>query len=129
MQAEIVATMGGKFDPKFFLAYVQLHEFEALAFADVAMLAHVLSPLGTASAEALQEQFGQIVAAVGHPEAIDDGHDTCPSRRIAMLVPAYKKRAQGPIITARIGIDALRAVCSHFGEWLTRLERIGSGLT
>ena len=45
MLADIVAAMGGKFDPKFFIPYVQLHEFEALTFADVEVLAGVLLPL------------------------------------------------------------------------------------
>jgi hypothetical protein len=126
MHADVVAALSGKFDPKFFIPYVQLHEFEALAFADVAVLVEVLSPLTAKSAEGLSLAFESIVVVAEHPEAIDDGRETCPSRRIAALVPAYKKRAQGPIITARIGIDVLRAVCSHFGEWLTRLEQLGA---
>ncbi len=101
-----------------------MHEFEALAFADVEVLASVLSPIVGQSAENLSEQFSKILDAAGHPEAIDDGHDTCPSRRIAKIVPAYKKRAQGPIITRRIGIEVLRNRCSHFGEWLSRLENL-----
>ena len=124
MHAEIVAAMGGKFDPRFFIPYVQLHEFEALAFADVAVLAAVLWPLGTEPAEKLVQALGRIVEDAGHPEAIDDGRDTCPSRRIAKIVPAYKKRAQGPIVTKRIGIDTLRIQCPHFGDWLARLEQL-----
>jgi hypothetical protein len=126
IHSEIAEAMGGNFDPKHFIPYVQLHEFEALAFADVAVLASVLSPIGIHSAETLTETFGGVLDEAVHPEAIDDGYETCPSRRISKVVPAYKKRAQGPIVTSRIGIDVLRIRCSHFGEWLIRLEGLGA---
>jgi hypothetical protein len=127
IREDITAAMGNKFNPKFFVPYVQLHEFEALAFADVGVLASVLDPIGEYSSEILEQQFTSILSKAGHPEAINDGYETCPSRRISHLVPAYKKRALGPIITSRIGIDTLRVQCTHFGEWLNRLEQINSG--
>jgi hypothetical protein len=127
MREDITAEMGGSFNRKFFIPYVQLHEFEALAFADVGVLASVLTPIGRYSSDRLQEKFSGILDEAGHPEAINDGYETCPSRRIAGIVPAYKKRAQGPIVTNRIGIDILRNRCTHFGEWLTRLEQIDGG--
>ena len=116
--------MGAKFDPKYFVPYVQLHEFEALAFADVEVLASVLYPIGPHSSDTLIKKFREILDEAGDPEAIDDGKETCPSRRISKFVPAYKKRAQGPIVAGRIGIHVLRSRCSHFGEWLTRLEKL-----
>jgi hypothetical protein len=93
----------------------------------VGVLASVLDPIGGYSSEILEQQFTSILSKAGHPEAINDGYETCPSRRISGLVPAYKKPAQGPIITSRIGIDKLRVQCTHFGEWLSRLEQINSG--
>jgi hypothetical protein len=125
MHADIVTAMGGVFDPKYFIPYVQLHEFEALAFADVETLASVLSPIGTHSSEKLVQKLDEILKAAGHPEAINDGYDTCPSRQIGKIVPAYRKRVQGPIVTRRIGIDVLRGRCTHFGEWLAHLEQLG----
>ncbi|MFN0195146.1 MAG: DUF4276 family protein [Planctomycetaceae bacterium] len=129
IHSDVSAAMGSKFNPKYFIPYVQLHEFEALAFADVEVLASVLSPIGTYSSATLIEKFNEILNEAGAPEAIDDGYETCPSRRIAMIVPAYKKRAQGPIITQRIGIDLLRTRCTHFGDWLRRLEQLDMGNT
>ena len=35
IHADIVTAMGDSFGPKYFIPYVELHEFEALAFADV----------------------------------------------------------------------------------------------
>ena len=129
IHADVIADMGGRFNAQYFLPYVQLHEFEALAFADVATLASVLSPIslrGSSSLESITQTFTEILEAAGHPEAINDGYETCPSRRIASAVPAYKKRAQGPIITSRIGLTVLREKCHHFALWLQRLEQLGT---
>ncbi len=126
VHADIVAAMGDGFNPKYFIPYIELHEFEALAFADVEKLAAVLAPIGRDTEKGLIEKFNAILNAAGHPEAIDDGYETCPSRRIGSVVPAYRKRVQGPIVTRRIGINVLRERCTHFGEWLARLEQLGT---
>jgi hypothetical protein len=126
IHSAISEAMGARFDPKYFIPYVQLHEFEALAFADVGVLVSVVAPIGTVATERLTQSFNAILDTAGHPEAINDGYETCPSRRISQIVPAYKKRAQGPIVTSRIGIGALRERCTHFGEWLTTLEALGA---
>lgn len=120
--ADVTAAMGGSFDPRFFIPYVQLHEFEALAFADPLKLALVLAPLGNQSYVRLMAQFQKIVEDAGHPEAINDSYETCPSRRITKIEPAYRKRVHGPIVTSRIGLDVLRRECPHFASWLDRLE-------
>jgi len=63
----------------------------------------------------------------GSPELIDDGHDTAPSKRIARLIPEYAgmKASAGPLIAAKIGLAAIRQRCSHFDEWLKKLESLG----
>lgn len=121
----IQEAMGGRFDPRFFVPYVQLHEFESLAFADVECLASVVAPLSHTPAAVLQQRFARILDEAGHPEAINDSYETCPSRRITSEVKAYRKRIYSPIVTARIGLGTLRARCDHFASWLTRLEQIG----
>jgi hypothetical protein len=126
IHASIAASMDNRFNPSQFIPYVQLHEFEALAFSDIDALVAVLTPLGSQTAQTLHQQFRKILDSAGHPEAIDDGYLTSPARRIAGLAPAYKKRAHGPIIAKRIGLDSLRTSCTHFGNWLTRLEAIGT---
>jgi hypothetical protein len=126
LHAAIVTAMGDRFDPHHFIPYVELHEFEALAFANVEELASVLAPIGGATEERLTVLFNAILSEAGHPEAIDDGYKTCPSRRIGAIVPAYRKRVQGPIVTKRIGIDVLRKQCTHFGGWLAQLEQLGA---
>jgi hypothetical protein len=123
---EIASVMGDGFRRECFIPYIQLHEFEALAFANVESLASVAAPLARHSAEALTKAFAAILDNAGHPEAINDGYDTCPSRRIARIVPAYRKRLHGPIVTRRIGLEVLRDKCTHFASWLKCLESIQS---
>src|SRR5262249_33661843 len=114
------------FNSKFFIPYIQLHEFEALAFADVDALASVVSPVKTRWVSDLTAELSKIRDHAGNPEAINDSYETCPSRRIAKLVPAYKKRVHGPIVTSRIGMTVLAQQCNHFASWLKRLEQIGT---
>ncbi|HEY6332728.1 MAG TPA: DUF4276 family protein [Blastocatellia bacterium] len=127
--AEIVADMGGGFNPAKFIPYVQLHEFEALTFTGVNHLAAVTAPLSAHSAQYLQNKFQQILDEAGHPEAINDHYDTCPSQRIQSNVKAYRKRAHGPIVTRRIGLERLREACNHFASWLHRLDGIPGPMT
>ena len=124
--ADVGSAMGARFRRTYFIPYVQLHEFEALVFADVQSLASVVSTLSGISAESLTTRLSEILDEAGEPEAINDNRETCPSRRIAKLVAAYKKRVHGPIVTKRIGLDSIRAKCPHFAAWLTRLEKLGT---
>ena len=124
VHAEITQAMGDRFDPKYFIPYVQLHEFEVLAFADVDVLVSVLAPIAALPAETLIERLKAVLDEARSPEAINDGYETCPSRRISGIVPVYQKRALGPIITGRIGIETLRTRCPHFGDWVARLEHL-----
>jgi len=121
---DLAAHAGDDFRPDLFIPYVQVHEFEALLFADVAKMAETLASVCHGRQDSLRCQFQAILAEAGRAEAINDNRDTCPSRRIAGLVPAYRKVLYGPIIAGRIGLDALRAACPHFGQWLTRLESL-----
>lgn len=125
IHSDITAALGSDFDPRRFIPYVQLHEFEALVFADTSAAAAVLAPLQNLSEDSLARTLQAIVEAAEHPEAIDDGRETCPSRRIKKFVPGYRKPLNGPVITQRIGLETLRARCAHFDEWVSRLERIG----
>jgi hypothetical protein len=105
---------------------VQLHEFEALVFADTAILAEAAAAVSNRLAEALRRSMQAIIDDAGDPEAIDDGYETCPSRRITKLAPGYRKPTLGPIVAQRIGLPVLRGKCKHFAAWLSKLERLGS---
>jgi Domain of unknown function (DUF4276) len=101
--------------------YLQLHEFEALLFADPTKfdweyLEH-------------EKQIAQLVAIAGsfeNPELIDDGYDTAPSKRIIAQIHeyAFQKASVGPLIAQQIGIERMRERCPHFAAWLEKLENL-----
>jgi hypothetical protein len=102
-----------------FIAYLQLHEFEALIFAAPAQLDH----------EYLEHdpQIANLIAIAdreGDPELINDRPETAPSKRILKEIPEYAKVKSGALVAEKIGLPTLRDRCKHFGEWLHRLERL-----
>ena len=109
-------------DPRF-IPHVQLHEFEAYLFADIAQLGGFFE--NRSAMRALQK----IADAHDSPELIDDGQHTAPSKRIETHIRSYKrmKPVAGPQTAQRIGLPAIRAACLHFRRWLTRLEKLGAG--
>lgn len=118
---ELEAALERHFDrgPKF-LAYLMIHEFEALLFSSPAVLAQVMNlPLFLSRIQSIRDQFRT-------PEDIDDNPATTPSARVLNLFPGYRKRLHGPLTTGRVGLDAIRRECPHFNEWVTKLERLGS---
>jgi len=123
---DVAAHAGEDFRRELFIPYVQVHEFEALLFADVTKMAEALGPACDLSVDRLAAKLQGVLDQAGQAEAIDDGHDTCPSRRITGVVPAYRKPLHGPIIAGRIGLEAIRAACPHFAQWLGRLESLGT---
>ena len=108
-------------DPRF-IPHVQLHEFEAYLFADIAQLGAFFE--NRPAIRALQK----IADEHDSPELIDDGQHPAPSKRIATHISSYKgmKSAAGPQTAQRIGLPKIRAACPHFGRWLTRLEQLGA---
>jgi hypothetical protein len=100
-----------------FIPYIQLHEFEALLFADPEKFEHAFPGRLRAIAE-----LQRIRSQFRSPEQIDDGEDTAPSKRIAAVVPGYAKAVAGPLIVRQIGMATLRRECEHFHDWMTRLE-------
>lgn len=124
LHAQVCAVRGQRFDPRQFIPYVQLHEFESLLFADPSELARSLEPISYQSDVQLLLAFRKVRDQFGDPEAINDGYATCPSRRIRSIVSAYQKRAFGPLIADRIGVERLSEECRHFAAWLQRLEAV-----
>lgn len=100
-----------------YLPFVAVHEFEALLFSDVEILAEGLDVDG-----AIVED---VVAACGSPERINNGVETSPSNRILKWTNGrYGKTSQGIAIAARIGLEKMRRACPNFGAWLSRLESL-----
>ena len=122
MRSEIESKIDSSDDPSRFVPYVQMHELEALLFADTRVMASVFERPD------LQAQFTKIIQVCGECEEINDNAATAPSKRIENLFPSYRKgsgmTAHAPMIVGRIGMDRLRQACPHFSHWIQRLERI-----
>lgn len=118
MHEDVCNTLSSGFDPKRFLPYVQLHEFEALSFCGPKELSEVLQ------IPAHESKFREIVKNSGEAEAIDDNPNTAPSKRIAALAPNFQKMLHGSLTTKRIGIERIRRGCQHFADWLAKLEAL-----
>lgn len=98
-----------------FIPNLMLHEFEALLFSAPEKIAEWLDD------QALLASMAAIRAAFATPEHINNSPQTAPSKRILALVPHYKKTVDGPLIAEDIGLDAIRAQCPHFNNWIERL--------
>ncbi len=107
-------------DPRF-VPYIQLHEFEALLFADVTVLGERFEGHGDALA-----RLEAVVTSFSSPEHIDDGPNTAPSKRIISEIPDYEgaKVSAGPVLASKIGLPTLRSKCPHFDDWIGRLENL-----
>lgn len=114
---DISAAMGEGFNPARFIPYVQMHEFEALLFSNPKALADGLQSVDETAIRRISEQFIC-------PEEIDDDPQTAPSKRIVQLDPSYQKVTDGIPIAQRIGLDAMRAQCPHFNEWIGKLAAL-----
>ena len=101
--------------------YVQKHEFEALLFSDVAAF-EAIGP----EADGAVGTLAGIRRQFETPEDIDDDPENAPSRRIAGVVAGYRKRLHGPLVAREAGLAKIRAECSRFRAWLTRLEGLAN---
>lgn len=116
LAGDVVARLAGSSVSRRFIPYIQLHEFEALLFANPAAFLEAF-PDGARAIKRLED----IRAQFPNPEDINDKPATAPSKRILALLPGYQKPVAGLLIAQRIGMDAIRAVCPHFNAWIVRL--------
>ena len=106
--------------PERFVPHIQPYEFEALLFSEVSRF--------TEENPAWAHWVGKLAEARGRapsPEHINDGQNTHPSARL-LLLPGYRKVQHGLAVSARIGLDRIRAECRHFGAWLSRIETLAT---
>ena len=113
-------NMRRSWDQSRVFSYVQQHEFEGLLFSDVSAFAGLID-VPDGAVEVLREIRSQFPT----PEDINDNSDTAPSKRIVKLIPRYQKVVHGPVVAEEIGLEAIRAECSRFNAWVTRLESLG----
>ena len=104
-----------------FIPYIQLHEFEALIFCGIDHLVKIYPKCKQSC-----EQLATVLQKSGNPELIDNGPTTAPSKRIIKAIEGskkykYNKPTTGKSVAKEIGIDELRAKCTHFNEWIEKL--------
>jgi len=103
-----------------FLAYLMVHEFEALLFSAPNVLAQVMNDPSAGT------HLQRIRASFPTPEHINDDPVTKPSARVLSRFPGYQKVLHGPNTLNRIGLATIRRECGHFNEWVAKLEHVGS---
>ncbi len=109
-------------NPRGFIPYLQLHEFEAILFSDIDILDDTLHAFRSVSK---LNELRQIIERFENPELINDDPTTAPSKRLLRLYPAYDKRFFGELVAETIGIDNIRSSCSHFNHWIEQLKELG----
>ena len=84
-----------------FIPFIQMHEFEACLYTEVAKLAEFFDHASHGI-----EELQTIANSVRSPELIDDGQHTAPSKRIAAQFPTYErlKATVGPQMAMLIGL-------------------------
>lgn len=118
---DLTAHLGDGYDPRRFVPFVVMHEFEGLLFSDCAAFGRGLGrPDLVPSFQAIRDGFAT-------PEEINDSEETAPSKRIRDLFPEYQKVLDGVAAAQAMGLDPIRRACPHFGDWLAKLEAVARG--
>ena len=114
---DISESLGGSFDPRRFVPYVVMHEFEGLLFSDPDRFARGIGrPNLSSELQAIRDDFDS-------PEEINDSPETHPSERIMELYQGYQKPLMGVQAVEEIGLDAIREECPLFDRWIEELEQ------
>lgn len=118
LQDDIVAEMGNRFNPRRFVPFILMHEFEGLLFSDCSAFSRgIYQPELEAHFQSIRDEFTS-------PEEINDSPQTAPSKRIIALLPSYQKPLLGTLAAIEIGLDRIRSECPLFDSWLRQLEGI-----
>jgi hypothetical protein len=102
-----------------FIPNLMVHEFEAILFSNV-------EHFSCWTDERTINELKSITYNYLTPEDINDSPETAPSKRILQLMPEYDKVVQGSVIAGDIGLDQIRAKCTHFDGWIKKLEHIAN---
>ena len=115
MKEDLNLSKGESFNN--YIPYIQLHEFEALAFSSI----NSFETLFEAN-EMDYKGIKDVIDSYSNPEDINDSPDTAPSKRMKKLIPGYNKVAYGISLIEYTGIDIILQKCPHFKEWIERLK-------
>lgn len=102
---------------KNFLPYLQLHEFEALILSNIESFKKVFS-----DKEIQVQKLEELSLSYNSPEEINENSKTRVSKRIKEILPEYEKILHGQLILMNSNLDKIRDKCSHFNNWLKKIE-------
>lgn len=102
-----------------FIPFIMLHEFETILFCDPEKLKYSF-PNQKSKIQKIVNISGQFDS----PELINNSRETAPSKRILQIFDDYDKVLHGCTTALEIGMDTIRNQCSHFNDWLSRLENL-----
>lgn len=111
----------GHFDSERFVPFVQLHEFEALLYADPDAAKTVTG--GTNVTAAMKVALAE---ANGNPELVNQTPEGAPSKRLMTAFPRYQKVLHGVQIAQHVGLEKMLAQCAHFKAWYDTLLALPS---
>jgi len=97
-----------------FIPYIQLHEFEALLFADNKGFESIFS-----KEESNKTQH--IIDSFKNPEDINTTPSGAPSKRLLSIKENYDKVIEGNLIALEIGIESILEKCPRFRAWIEGL--------
>jgi len=117
---DLIRAMDRSFNPRRFVPFVVMHEFEGLLFSDCAAFSRGIGRPD------LESDLRKIRDEFQTPEEIDDSPVTAPSKRVEALLPGYEKPLLGTLAVLEIGLPQIRAECPHFDGWLMQLESLVS---
>ena len=112
---------------KRFIPYLQLHEFEALYFADYERFLKI----DPSWSKRQKQKIIEIVDEHPNPELINNSYDTAPSKRLRNILhyhkvehtDLYQNSVRG---RARFVVDHMRYKCPHFNEWIKKLLKLAN---
>ena len=107
-----------------FIPYIQLHEYEALVFANLDYLEaeYQATPKLHRKIDMLRKE---LEAKHNNPELINT--IKAPSKHIISALEGlhnYNKPKIGSAVAAKIGIPNLKEICKHFSIWINVLEQL-----
>ncbi len=118
--AALETTLANSVGQPNLIPYLQLHEYEALLFSDLNAFAYADVPLQTIA------HWHNELAQFAGPEEVNNSPTTAPSKRLIARWQTYAKSKPlyGSLIALQIGLPAIRAKCTRFNDWVTRLEAL-----
>lgn len=111
-------TLKSKVEKPHFIPYLQIHETEALCFANKDILCE------TMNADDKQKiKIDTIISEFhDHPEEINNNPKSAPSERLKNIFTGYQKILDGKRIIQAIPLSDMISKCPHFAKWLNDIE-------